>query len=204
VRQLGTRSTKVFAFAVFVALGAILATPLPGDAQADPASVARAFIDAENRHDVEGAVALFTDDAVVVDARGRLTTRAEIRQWQSDLAAGNFAATMGTPTVAGDRVTFTGTVALDSLRAMGFDALDAAWDLTITQGRIKAFNFAFSPESAARLQAAAARSAELARTGAEPQVLVELGALALVLGLVLLAATRAPVPRAALADGRRS
>jgi ketosteroid isomerase-like protein len=159
---------------------------MASEAQTDPASVARAFIDAENRHDVEGAVALFADDAVVVDARGTLTTRAEIRQWQTDLAAGNFAATMGAPTVVGDRVTFGGDVALNSLRALGFDRLDATWELTIQQGRIKGYRFAFTPEANARFQQSVARTAELARTGGDAPALVELGALALALGALLL------------------
>lgn len=176
--------------AVSVAVGALLATPVAGHAQADPASVARAFIDAENRHDVDAAVALFTPDAVVVDARGTLTTTAEIRRWQTDLAEGNFRAEIGTPTVSGDRVTFTGDVSLNSLRALGLDKLDATWELTVQQGRIKTFNFVFSPASIARLQQAQAGSAPLALTGADPWALVELGGLLLVLGVAVLALER--------------
>jgi hypothetical protein len=41
-----------------LAVGVILATPAAGHAQGDPASVARDLIEAENRHDVEAAVAL--------------------------------------------------------------------------------------------------------------------------------------------------
>ena len=69
--------------ALLVALGALLATPGAGHAQGDPASVARALIDAENRHDVEAAVALFTPDAVVIHATGTLKTTAEIRNRRS-------------------------------------------------------------------------------------------------------------------------
>jgi hypothetical protein len=173
-----------------MALGVILATPGAGDAQADPASVARAFIDAENRHDVEGAVALFTPDAVVVHASGTLTTTAEIRKWQTELAEGNFRATINTPTVAGDKATFTGDVVLNSFRSLGIDKLDATWELTVQQGRIKAFNFVFTPASAARLQQAIAGSASLALTGTDPRPLVEMSAVFLVLGMALLALQR--------------
>ncbi|HET7720728.1 MAG TPA: nuclear transport factor 2 family protein [Acidimicrobiales bacterium] len=179
-----------FALALFIALGAVLGTPGAGHAQADPASVARALIDAENRHDVEAAVALFTPDAVVIHATGTLTTTAEVRKWQTELAEGNFHANINTPVVAGDKVTFTGDVVLNSFKALGIDKLDATWELTVQQGRVKTFSFVFTPASAARLQAAIAGSASLALTGADPRPLVGVGALFLVLGVALLTLQR--------------
>jgi ketosteroid isomerase-like protein len=176
--------------AVVVGLGVALATPAAGAAQSDPASVARALIDAENRHDVEAVVALFTPDAVVIHATGTLTTTAEIRKWQTELADGNFRATIGTPTVAGDKVTFPGDVVLNSFSSLGIDKLDATWELTVQQGRVKTFNFVFTPASAARLQQAIAGSASLALTGTDPRPLVEVSALLLVLGVALLGMQR--------------
>ena len=184
------RSIRRFSRAALVTVGALLATPVAGHAQADPASVARALVDAENRHDVEAAVALFTPDAVVVHATGTLTTTAEIRKWQTDLAEGNFRAEIATPTVTGDHVTFTGDVFLASFQALGIDKLDATWDLTVQQGRVKTFNFVFSPASNARLQQARPAPAPLALTGASPRPLVALSALSLVLGVALLALQR--------------
>jgi hypothetical protein len=176
--------------ALLLALGVVLATPGAGQAQTDPASVARALIDAENRHDVEGAVALFTPDAVVTHATGTLTTTAEIRSWQTELAEGNFRANINTPTVAGDRASFTGDVTLNSFRSLGIDKLDATWELTVQQGRVKTFNFVFTPASAARLQQAIAGSASLALTGTDARPLVELSAVFLVLGMAFLALQR--------------
>lgn len=184
------RSMRRSLLGVLVAVGTGLATPAAGLAQGDPASVARALIDAENRHDVDAAVALFTPDAVVTHATGTLTTTAEVRTWQTELAAGNFRAVIGTPAVSGDRVTFTGDVFLSSFQALGIDKLDATWELTVQQGRVKTFNFVFSPASNARLQQARGGSAPLALTGASPWPLVELSALFLVLGVALLALPR--------------
>jgi hypothetical protein len=175
--------------ASLLAMAAVMGSAGPGEAQEDPAAVARALIDAENRHDVDGAVALFAADAVVVDPSGRLTTTAEFRAWQTRLANGNFHATMATPAVAGDRVTFAGDVALDSLRALGFDKLDASWELTVSAGRVKAFTFAFTPEANARLQQAVAAQT-LPRTGVDVTPLVELGVVALALGALALALPR--------------
>jgi hypothetical protein len=176
--------------AVVVGLGVALATPAAGAAQSDPASVARALIDAENRHDVEAVVALFTPDAVVIHATGTLTTTAEIRKWQTELADGNFRATIATPTVAGDKVTFTGDVVLNSFSSLGIDKLDATWELTVQEGRVKTFNFVFTPASAARLQQAIAGSASLALTGTDPRRLVEVSALLLILGVAVLTLQR--------------
>ena len=187
--NLAGRSMKTV-LALVIALGAVLAAPGAGHAQTDPASVARALIDAENRHDVDAAVALFTPDAVVIHATGTLTTTAEIRKWQTELAEGDFHANITTPTVAGDKVTFGGDVVLNSFKALGIDKLDATWELTVQQGRVKTFNFVFTPASAARLQAAIAGSASLALTGTDPRPLVEVAALFLVLGVALLALQR--------------
>jgi ketosteroid isomerase-like protein len=187
---MAVRSTRRALLAVSLAVGVVLATPAAGSAQSDPASVARALIDAENRHDVEAAVALFAPDAVVVHATGTLTTTAEIRKWQMELAEGNFRAEIGTPSVAGTVVTFTGDVFLSSFQALGIDKLDATWELTVLQGRVKTFNFVFSPASNARLAQARGGSPPLALTGASPLPLVELSALLLALGVALLALER--------------
>jgi len=176
--------------AVVVGLGVVLATPGAGYAQGDPASVARALIDAENRHDVEAAVALFAPDAVVIDPSGTLTTTADVRKWQAGLAEKNFRANINTPTVAGEKVTFTGDVVLNSFSSLGIDKLDATWELTVQQGRVKTFNFVFTPASAARLQQALAGSASLALTGTEARPLVEIGALFLMMGAALLGIQR--------------
>jgi hypothetical protein len=176
--------------ALFAALGVVLATPGAGYAQSDPAAVARSLIDAENRHDVDAAVALFTPDAVVVHATGTLTSTAEIRNWQKDLAEGNFHANINSPSVSGDKVTFTGDVALNTFTSLGIDKLDATWELTVQQGRVKTFNFVFTPAANARLQQAIAGSASLALSGHDPRPLVEAGALLVVLGMAVLAVQR--------------
>lgn len=188
--RIARRSMRRSLLGVLVAVGGLVAMPAAGHAQGDPASVARALIDAENRHDVEAAVALFTPDAVVTHATGTLTTTAEIRKWQTELAEGAFRAEIGTPAVSGERVTFTGDVFLSSFQALGIDKLDATWELTVQQGKVKTFNFVFSPASNARLQQARSGSAPLALTGASPWPLVELSASFLLLGVALLALQR--------------
>ncbi len=173
----------------------------PASAQAtDPASVAQALINAENAHNVAGAVALFASDAVVTLPTGKLTTTAEIEKWQQELAAGNFHANTNAMQVAGDRVTFTGKVALDAFRKAGFATLDSMWDITVQQGKVKTFTFSFTPEAGAKLQQALA----LAATGIDlrdnSSLVVIAGAL-LAFGLVLVAAAR-PRQARSIATGK--
>lgn len=131
--------------------------PSAASAQTDGVSVARALINAENAHDVNTAVNLFAPGAIVNLPTGALVTRAEIEQWQRDLAAGNFHADITSPVaVTPEVVTFSGTVALDTFRRLGIASLESTWQLTVQLGRITTFNFAFTPAAAARLQAALA------------------------------------------------
>ena len=149
-----------------IGLLAWLAVP-PAAAQTDAVSVARALINAENAHDVNAAVNLFAPGAIVNLPTGALVTRAEIEQWQRELAAGNFHAEITTPVaVTPEVVTFSGTVALDSFRRLGISPLDATWQLTIQLGRVTTFNFGFTPAATARLQAALAGGGGAAASGA--------------------------------------
>lgn len=142
-----------------ILLVAGLAAP-PASAQTDAVSVARALIDAENAHDIEAAVNLFAPGAIVNLPTGPLVTRAEITQWQRELAAGNLRVDISAPVaVTPEVVTFSGTVGYDPFRRLGISALDATWQLTIQLGQVTTFNFDFTPAAAARLQAALAGSA---------------------------------------------
>ena len=120
----------------------------------DPAAVASALIEAENAGDVEGAVALFDEAAVVNDANGQRVGIDAIREWQVGLAANHFTAHIQPPQVEGDTATFDGSLEFDPFRNLGIDSLDATWVLQVTDGKIRTFTFTFTPESGARLQRA--------------------------------------------------
>ncbi len=146
---------------VVVAVGAVLLfaglMAPPASAQTDAVSVARSLIALENAHDVNGVVNLFAPGAIVNLPTGVFVTRAEIEQWQRELAAGNFHAEITPPVaVTPEVVTFSGTVALNSFRQLGISPLDATWQLIVQGGRVTVFNFAFTPAATARLQAALA------------------------------------------------
>src|SRR5688500_6161786 len=119
-----------FLAAAVLLLGGLAA---PGaSAQTDAVAGARALIDAENQHNVAAAVDLFAPGAIVKLPTGPLLTRAEIEQWQRELAAGNFRADINTPVaVTPEVVTFSGSVAYDPFRRLGLSSLDATWLVTV-------------------------------------------------------------------------
>jgi hypothetical protein len=149
---------------VVVAVGAVLLVAglmaPPASAQTDAVSVARSLIAAENAHDVNTVVNLFAPGAIVNLPTGVFVTRAEIEQWQRELAAGNFRADITAPVaVTPEVVTFSGTVGLDLFRQLGISPLEATWQLTIQLGRVTTFVFDFTPAASARLGAALAGGA---------------------------------------------
>jgi len=156
------RRGAFLAFLLFGGLGAPAAS-----AQTDAVGVARALIDAQNAHDVAAAVDLFAPGAVVSLPTGALVTRAQIEQWQRELAAGNIRAEITPPSaVTPEIVTFTGTVAYDPFRRLGVSPLEATWHFTIQLGRVTIFDFNFTPAATARLQAALAGAPTSTGSGA--------------------------------------
>ena len=126
---------------------------------ADPLATVLALLAAENAHDVDAAVALFAPDATVDLALETRTGTAEIRAWQQELAAGHFYMEMlGAPEVAGDRVRFQNRLDLDLFKQMGLGTVEGVSTARVRDGKIIEYTFALTPESVARLQAAAPAS----------------------------------------------
>ena len=116
-------------------------------------AIARSLIDLQNAHQVDAVLALFRDDAVVNLPTGVDATHDSILAWQEDLAQGNFHIWADKIEAHGNHVNWTGEVALDRFRSMGLERLGGIWSLEIEDGKIKTFNFIFTPEAFAALQA---------------------------------------------------
>jgi hypothetical protein len=135
-------------------------------AEQDPESIVNALIAAENALDVDSAMALFADQAVVTLPTGVLSTPEQIRAWQAGLAEGHFRAEIGQIRTDGDHARFGGTVGFDPFRGMGIEAMGSLWDVTVDAGKITSFTYTFTSDGLAQLQAAtgAAAPAEPAST----------------------------------------
>ncbi len=128
----------------------------------DPESVVRAWDDKLNAHDVEGVVALFTDDAVVrieppppPPTPGTFTGKEPIRQWAEGLVQGFH----GEPTNFrrdGDRVMWDWTISADIYSQLGVEQATGTGELVMQGDKAKSFTATNSQETLAQIQAAAA------------------------------------------------
>lgn len=142
---------------LLVALLLLGVTFYPAVAQDSPEDVARALIAAEDTNNVDAAVAEFADDAVVTlpPPFGVLDTPDKIRAWQQELADGHFRLEPINIQADGNVVTWTGNVSLDTFRSLGIASMSANWQLDIEDGKVKTFDFSFTPEALTALQAGA-------------------------------------------------
>ncbi len=119
--------------------------------------VVATLVGAEAAHDVDTAVAQFAPDAVVTLADGSVDdTPDKIRAWQQELANGNFHLEPVARFVDGNTVNMYGSIALDSFRGLGIASLGGIWKVVVEDGKVKTFDFSFTPAGLSTLQAAIA------------------------------------------------
>jgi len=123
------------------------------------ASVVLAFDEANNAHDINAALAVLADDAVVYfpgqPPPNVLTGKEQIREWlELDNYADNVHVESRNFKIVGDKVTFITTISVDSWRKMGIDSLESASEAVVQGGKIKSFTVNLTPESLEKLKAA--------------------------------------------------
>jgi hypothetical protein len=123
--------------------------------QPKPDEIALQLAEATNAQDLEAALALFLDDAVVTSVSpAPFTGKAEIQGWLEGMFADNFQIEAEIVEVNGDVVIERDTVAMDSMRFYGIETLTGTSEVTVKDGLITALNFSFSEETLANLQSA--------------------------------------------------
>jgi acetyl esterase/lipase len=123
--------------------------------QANPDEVATQLAEAVNGQDLDGALALFADDAVVNSGGpAPFTGKAEIQGWLEGMFADNFELEIEILEVKGDKVVEKDTMTMDSVSALGIGSLEGISEITVQGGKITALNFTFTDESLAELQVA--------------------------------------------------
>lgn len=140
----------------------------PALAQApDPLTVLEAYDLALKAKDVEGALALFADDAVLTTRQGQFVGKEEIRSWLERLVTQNERIEVFGREAAGDTVTWQNKFFRADLPALKDAPLEAKAEAKITAGKIKTFSSVLTDDSQARLDAAAATPADSAPAPAE-------------------------------------
>lgn len=150
-----SHSVRKHLFWVTLMLLALVAlAAVPALAQTAPEDVAKALIAAEDTNNVDAAVALFADDAVVTLADGsHYDTPEGVRGWQQALADGHFRLEPVNMQADGNTVTWTGNISLDAFRGLGIASMGGIWTLDIEDGAVKTFDFQFTPEAFTALTA---------------------------------------------------
>jgi hypothetical protein len=156
----------------------------------DQVAALQAMEEAVNSGDVDAAMALLTDDAVVNLAffEETYTGAEEIRAWFEELVAANFEIQLEILKADGDTVTTKTTTWIDFTRQMGIAPLVAEEVYTFQNGKITGFTWTPTDETVAKIQAAMASLPETGGVAFPSYLLVTaLGGLAILggLGLVL-------------------
>jgi len=120
-----------------------------------PGQVAAQLAEAVNAQDLDGALALFAEGAVVGSGGpAPFTGKAEIQGWLEGMFADNFKLDIDILEVDGDTLIEQDVMRMDSLRDLGVPFLEGTSEITVQGGKITALNFTFSDESLAKLQIA--------------------------------------------------
>jgi hypothetical protein len=123
------------------------------DTQADAVLQAREAALAAG--DLDAILLSFADDAVGVTSSGRfLIGKEQVWGWIQDQVDRRQREEAGSRYIQGNKLSWTGKVYREDWHKLGVSPLDVRQDAIIQGDKMKFFNTTFTPESAARLQAA--------------------------------------------------
>lgn len=176
---------------VMILLAVMIVLPTGLYAQeTDPESIAVALVEALMAKDVNAAVALLADDAVVTvippptGTSGVFTGKEEIRAWYEQLASWNFRAEIGNFQVDGDRATWSTKAWADPYEPLGILPLEYHAEGVFKDGKIASYTDTMTEESVAKLTAAMAALPVTGGAQLGSRLLIWLGAGALLIGFL--------------------
>jgi limonene-1,2-epoxide hydrolase len=144
---------KLFA----IAAAAILVTPIPfaRAGATSPLSTVQALMDAEQAFDLDRALSLFAEDAVIVNAAGATTAGAEkLKRFLTEDMWFNDSFKLEQPAVDHNQVSWTESVSEDFYRKLGVAPVHFAFTATVDQGKIELIVAHVPLEEIARIEAA--------------------------------------------------
>ncbi len=133
---------------LLVSVGAALAQ------EPDPLQVMEAYDLALNEGNVEGALALFADDAILTTQQGQLVGKEQIRTWLERVVAQNSRVEPVNRQVSGDRVTWQSNFFRKDIATLSNEPLAANAEAVVQAGKIKSFSSILTDEAQAKLAAA--------------------------------------------------
>ncbi len=146
-------------------LATTLAVTPAAAAADDPLSAIDALDATLNAQNVDGALALFADDATVRQSppqpgsTGVYQGKAAVRAFLVSDVAQNIHFDLASPRqVVGERVTWINNTAIDPWRNLGIAPLQGQGDATVHGGKIVSLTITLTPDSLAKLQRAVAAS----------------------------------------------
>jgi len=126
----------------------------------DPLSTVQALMDAEQAFDLDRAMSLFADDAVIVNAAGARTAGADnLKHFLDEDMWFNDSFTLERPLVEDNRVSWTKSVTADFYTKLGVAPVQFAFAALIANGKIESIVAHVPPNEIARIEAACRRSA---------------------------------------------
>jgi ketosteroid isomerase-like protein len=127
----------------------------------DPVAVILAMNDLCNAGDLEGVLALFSDDAVVrtlpppePPETGLIGGIQEIRAWFAPQIQHHLHVISQNYQTAGDTVTWDTTVSEDTAREVGIESFEVMAEATVKNGKITFFSITSIPESLRKFEEA--------------------------------------------------
>lgn len=138
----------MMALLLWASVGAALAQ------EPDPLQVMEAYDLALNEGNVDGALALFTDDAILTTQQGQLVGKEQIRTWLERVVAQNSRIEPVNRQVNGDRVTWQSNFFRKDIPTLSNEPLAANAEAVVQAGKIKSFSSILTDEAQAKLAAA--------------------------------------------------
>lgn len=144
---------------VMVAMSALALITITAEAQEDIATVAQAYKDAYNDHDIDAAMALFAEGATLtMVGQPTLEGKEQIRSWHEyEFALNGEVITTTDLQVEGDVVKEGFAATDDLIRALGLGALQGTCEFQIKNGLIQSKTIQLTPKDAQRYGQALSR-----------------------------------------------
>jgi hypothetical protein len=138
----------MIALLLFALVGTVLAQ------EPDPLQVMEAYDLALNEGNVDGALALFADDAILTTQQGELVGKEQIRTWLERVVAQNSRVEPVNRQVSGDTVTWQSNFFRKDIATLSNEPLAANAEAVVQAGKIKSFSSILTDEAQAKLVAA--------------------------------------------------